>query len=47
MGVSFQVAHHLPWSCGTAPKSNDLMEAAPQSFISMATNIFCACLAKS
>jgi hypothetical protein len=30
MGVSFQADNHLPGGCGTAPKCNIVMVAAPQ-----------------
>jgi hypothetical protein len=30
MGVSFQADNHLPGGCGTAPKCNNIMAAAPK-----------------
>ena len=46
MGISFQDDHHLPGDCGTAPKPNNLLAAAPQSIIATASVVFCACPAK-
>ena len=46
-GVSFQDGHHVPGDCGTAPKPNNLLAAAPRNIIATANIVFCACSAKS
>jgi hypothetical protein len=43
MGVSFQAGNHLPGGCGTAPRSNIIMAAAPKRKVASMMDIPCAC----
>ncbi|KPK15988.1 MAG: hypothetical protein AMK69_26545 [Nitrospira bacterium SG8_3] len=42
-GVSFQAYNHLPGGCGTAPKCNNIIVAAPQRKVRSMMDLPCAC----
>ena len=43
MGVSFQGRNHCSGDCGTAPKSDVIVVAAPQRKVAGTTWLLCAC----